>query len=86
MEHIFPPNSFQNVQLRNNLCLQLFCSNNSHWHLLWEFVPNVSQNPNTTCFSGRMERAELHSTREEGKKEPVRCVQQILDGLQTDQQ
>lgn len=55
----FPPNGLQNVRLRNNLCPQLFCSNNSHWHLLREFVLHVVfWNPSTTtCLSGRMGRA-----------------------------
>lgn len=51
-----PPNGFANVQLRNNLCPQLFCSSNSHWHLLWEFVlGDVFSKPKYYLSSGRTE-------------------------------
>lgn len=63
----FPPNSFENVQLRNNLCPQLFCSSNSHWHLLWEFVLGaVFSKPKYYLSSGRMEVA---SQAAEGRRE-----------------
>lgn len=74
-----PLNSFENVQLRNNLCPQLFCSNNSHWHLLWEFVLNTFSKPKYYLSPRENGSGKQGSTGEEGKEEDKR-----VEGPQTE--